>query len=94
MRAQPTPSRRTATDSPPANDLRVCARASRPRVFFRRCRARYAIVFSNDGRIATEGNVVIVNVAGRTAIGTIDFTGYHEPPRPRVVPVWQARTRS
>ncbi|KVW84774.1 hypothetical protein WL00_20640 [Burkholderia cepacia] len=71
--------------------MRACLAAAR---FFRRCRARYATVFSNDGRIATEGNVVIVNVAGRTTIGTIDFTGYHGPPRSRVVPVWQARTRS
>ncbi|KVQ46173.1 hypothetical protein WK03_15475 [Burkholderia cepacia] len=48
--------------------------------------ARAARPFFNDGRIATEGNDVNVNVAGRAAIGTIDFTGYHAPPRPRVVP--------
>ncbi|KVS24640.1 hypothetical protein WK36_34140 [Burkholderia cepacia] len=42
--------------------------------------------FFNDGRIATEGNDVIVNVAGRAAIGTIDFTRYHGLPRPPVVP--------
>ncbi|WP_155635421.1 hypothetical protein [Burkholderia cepacia] len=46
----------------------------------------------NDVRIATEGNAVIVNVAERPAIGTIDFIGHHGPPRRHVVPGWQART--
>lgn len=41
-------------------------------------RALYATGFFNDVRIATEGNVVIVNVAERSVIGTIDFTGLHE----------------
>ncbi|MDQ7978282.1 outer membrane protein assembly factor BamA [Paraburkholderia sp. SARCC-3016] len=41
-------------------------------------RALYATGFFNDVRISTEGSVVIVTVAERPAIGTIDFAGIHE----------------
>ncbi|WP_175838987.1 outer membrane protein assembly factor BamA [Burkholderia anthina] len=41
-------------------------------------RALYATGFFNDVRIGTEGDVVIVNVAERSVIGTIDFSGLHE----------------
>ncbi|MGF6569166.1 outer membrane protein insertion porin family [Paraburkholderia sp. GAS333] len=41
-------------------------------------RALYATGFFNDVRISTEGNVVIVYVQERPAIGTIDFAGIHE----------------
>jgi len=41
-------------------------------------RALYATGFFSDVRIATEGDVVIVNVAERPAIGAIDFSGLHE----------------
>ncbi|MGN6649179.1 outer membrane protein assembly factor BamA [Trinickia sp.] len=41
-------------------------------------RALYATGFFSDVRIATEGNVVIVDVAERPAIGEIDFSGLHE----------------
>ncbi|VWC59814.1 membrane protein [Burkholderia lata] len=41
-------------------------------------RALYATGFFNDVRIATEGDVVIVNVVERSVIGTIDFAGLHE----------------
>ncbi|WP_244136400.1 outer membrane protein assembly factor BamA [Burkholderia sp. BCC0405] len=41
-------------------------------------RALYATGFFNDVRIATEGNIVIVNVVERSVIGTIDFAGLHE----------------
>ena len=41
-------------------------------------RALYATGFFNDVKIATEGNVVIVQVLERPAIGTIDFAGIHE----------------
>ena len=41
-------------------------------------RALYATGFFSDVRIATEGDVVIVNVAERPAIGEIDFSGLHE----------------
>ncbi|AXK67888.1 outer membrane protein assembly factor BamA [Burkholderia sp. IDO3] len=40
-------------------------------------RALYATGFFNDVRIGTEGDVVIVNVAERSVIGTIDFSGLH-----------------
>jgi outer membrane protein insertion porin family len=41
-------------------------------------RALYATGFFDDVQIATEGNIVIVQVVERPAIGTIDFTGLHE----------------
>ena len=41
-------------------------------------RALYATGFFNDVRIGTEGDVVIVNLAERSVIGTIDFSGLHE----------------
>jgi outer membrane protein insertion porin family len=41
-------------------------------------RALYATGFFNDVKISAEGNVVIVTVAERPAIGTIDFAGIHE----------------
>jgi outer membrane protein insertion porin family len=41
-------------------------------------RALYATGFFSDVRIATQGDVVIVNVVERAAIGTIDFAGLHE----------------
>ena len=41
-------------------------------------RALYATGFFNDVRISTEGEVVIVNVVERPAIGSIDFAGLHE----------------
>ncbi|TKC82698.1 outer membrane protein assembly factor BamA, partial [Trinickia terrae] len=41
-------------------------------------RALYATGFFSDVRIATEGNVVIVDVIERPAIATIDFAGLHE----------------
>jgi outer membrane protein insertion porin family len=41
-------------------------------------RALYATGFFNDVRIATEGDVVIVNVVERPAISSIDFSGLHE----------------
>jgi outer membrane protein insertion porin family len=41
-------------------------------------RALYATGFFNDVKIATEGNVVVVQVQERPAIGTIDFAGIHE----------------
>jgi outer membrane protein insertion porin family len=41
-------------------------------------RALYATGFFNDVRISTEGQVVIVYVQERPAVGTIDFAGIHE----------------
>ncbi|MFM0739322.1 outer membrane protein assembly factor BamA [Paraburkholderia xenovorans] len=41
-------------------------------------RALYATGFFNDVRIASDGNVVIVHVLERPAVGTIDFAGIHE----------------
>jgi outer membrane protein insertion porin family len=41
-------------------------------------RALYATGFFNDVKINTEGDVVIVQVIERPAIGTIDFAGIHE----------------
>ena len=41
-------------------------------------RALYAAGFFSDVRIATEGDVVIVSVVERPAIGSIDFAGLHE----------------
>ena len=41
-------------------------------------RALYATGFFNDVKISTEGNVVVVQVQERPAIGTIDFSGLHE----------------
>ncbi len=41
-------------------------------------RALYATGFFNEVRISTEGNVVIVYVQERPAVGTIDFAGIHE----------------
>ena len=41
-------------------------------------RALYATGFFNDVRISAEGDVVVVQVEERPAIGTIDFSGLHE----------------
>ncbi|MDR5756827.1 MULTISPECIES: outer membrane protein assembly factor BamA [unclassified Caballeronia] len=41
-------------------------------------RALYATGFFNDVQIATEGNVVVVQVQERPAISSIDFAGLHE----------------
>ncbi|CAB3746155.1 Outer membrane protein assembly factor BamA [Paraburkholderia solisilvae] len=41
-------------------------------------RALYATGFFNDVRISTDGDTVVVTVAERPAIGTIDFAGIHE----------------
>lgn len=41
-------------------------------------RALYATGFFNDVQIATEGNVVVVQVQERPAISAIDFAGLHE----------------
>jgi outer membrane protein insertion porin family len=41
-------------------------------------RALYATGFFNDVQIATEGNVVVVQVQERPAISNIDFAGLHE----------------
>jgi outer membrane protein insertion porin family len=41
-------------------------------------RALYATGFFNDVKIETEGNVLVVQVQERSAIGTIDFAGIHE----------------
>ncbi|CAD6548133.1 outer membrane protein assembly factor BamA [Paraburkholderia sabiae] len=41
-------------------------------------RALYATGFFNDVKIATEGDVVIVQVLERPAIGAIEFSGLHE----------------
>ena len=41
-------------------------------------RALYATGFFNDVQIATEGNVVVVQVQERPAISAIDFSGLHE----------------
>ena len=41
-------------------------------------RALYATGFFNDVKIASEGDVVVVQVLERPAIGTIDFSGLHE----------------
>ncbi len=41
-------------------------------------RALYATGFFNDVKITTEGSVVVVQVAERKAIGSIDFSGVHE----------------
>ncbi|WP_118184286.1 outer membrane protein assembly factor BamA [Paraburkholderia phosphatilytica] len=41
-------------------------------------RKLYATGFFNDVNVSTEGNVVIVKVEERPAIGTIDFAGIHE----------------
>ncbi len=41
-------------------------------------RALYATGFFNDVKISTEGDVVVVQVQERPAIGTIDFSGIHE----------------
>jgi outer membrane protein insertion porin family len=41
-------------------------------------RALYATGFFNDVKISTEGNVVVVQVQERSAIGSIDFSGIHE----------------
>ena len=41
-------------------------------------RALYATGFFNDVKISNEGDVVIVQVQERPAIGTIDFAGLHE----------------
>jgi outer membrane protein insertion porin family len=41
-------------------------------------RALYATGFFTDVKISTEGNVVIVQVQERPAVGTIDFAGIHE----------------
>jgi outer membrane protein insertion porin family len=41
-------------------------------------RALYATGFFNDVKISTEGDVVVVQVQERPAIGTIDFSGLHE----------------
>ncbi|RFU45491.1 outer membrane protein assembly factor BamA [Paraburkholderia sp. DHOC27] len=41
-------------------------------------RALYATGFFDDVQIATEGNIVIVRVVERPAVGTIDFSGLHE----------------
>jgi outer membrane protein insertion porin family len=41
-------------------------------------RALYATGFFNDVKISAEGDVVVVQVEERPAIGTIDFSGLHE----------------
>nr|WP_144113487.1 outer membrane protein assembly factor BamA [Paraburkholderia sp. BCC1886] len=41
-------------------------------------RALYATGFFNDVKIAADGNVLIVQLQERAAIGTIDFSGIHE----------------
>ena len=41
-------------------------------------RALYATGFFNDVQIATQGNVVVVQVQERPAISQIDFAGLHE----------------
>ena len=41
-------------------------------------RALYATGFFNDVKISTDGDVVVVQVQERPAIGTIDFSGLHE----------------
>jgi outer membrane protein insertion porin family len=41
-------------------------------------RALYATGFFNDVKISTEGDVVIVQLLERPAVGTIDFSGIHE----------------
>jgi outer membrane protein insertion porin family len=41
-------------------------------------RALYATGFFNDVKISTEGDVVIVQVQERPAIGSVDFAGIHE----------------
>ncbi|MGA3251745.1 MAG: outer membrane protein assembly factor BamA, partial [Paraburkholderia sp.] len=41
-------------------------------------RALYATGFFNDVKIAVEGDIVIVQVVERPAIGSIDFAGLHE----------------
>ncbi|WP_429301099.1 outer membrane protein assembly factor BamA [Paraburkholderia sp. GAS199] len=41
-------------------------------------RALYATGFFSDVKIASEGNVVIVQVIERPAVGTVDFAGIHE----------------
>ncbi len=41
-------------------------------------RALYATGFFNDVKIAAQGNVVVVQVQERPAVGSIDFAGLHE----------------
>ncbi|TDG23419.1 outer membrane protein assembly factor BamA [Paraburkholderia silviterrae] len=41
-------------------------------------RALYATGFFNDVRVSIEGDVVVVNVDERLAVGSIDFAGIHE----------------
>jgi outer membrane protein insertion porin family len=41
-------------------------------------RALYATGFFNDVKISTEGDVLVVELVERPAIGTIDFAGIHE----------------
>src|SRR5262245_52551109 len=41
-------------------------------------RALYATGFFNDVKIVVEGNVVVVQVVERAAIGNIEFSGIHE----------------
>jgi outer membrane protein insertion porin family len=41
-------------------------------------RALYATGFFNDVKISTEGDVVIVQVQERPAVGSVDFAGIHE----------------